>query len=122
MALHTELRSIPQKVHDPMMRLIRLQWWRDEIEKMKNSHPYSESPVLEELSQCSLFLEFDNYFNRVDQSLRGQASDIDEIFYTLMATIIEDEKSKSRFVKKLMLHDQMDENTSLRALRLWFGI
>jgi hypothetical protein len=122
MTLHTELRSIPQKVQDPMMRLIRLQWWRDEIEKMKNGCPYSESPVLEELFQCQSFLGFDNYFNRFDQSLRGQESDIDEIFYTLMTSVIQDEKSKNHFVKKLMHHDQLNEHTSFRALRLWLGV
>ncbi len=139
MGLHCELRSIPQKVQDPMMMLIRLQWWRDEIEKMINNEMHVDSPILNTLSSSDLFRGssqrkkdspnkswnddlFEDYLNRFDQSMRGEKVDIDEAFYTLMTNIIDNEAAKKRFIKKLMHHDDLEDKKPFRATRLWLGI
>lgn len=122
MALHTELRLIPQKVHDPMMRLIRLKWWHDEIGNIKNSRHFSDSPILTEINQnIKNYIEFDDYLNRFEKSLRGETADIDESLYKIFANIIDDKKQIEIFSNKLMLNDTLDEKTKLRALRLWLG-
>ena len=122
MALHTELHMIPQKVADPMMRIIRLKWWQDEIEKIRAGDPFADSPILDGLSQCDILPSMDDYFDRFGQSMRGDTTDIDEVFYKIMASVIDNEKSRNRFVKKLMHHDQLEDKQAFRALRLWFGI
>jgi phytoene/squalene synthetase len=126
MALHTELHAIPQKVIDPMMRVIRLKWWMDEIDKIQAGKPYADSPVLEALSKTLTAhkINFDDYFDRFGQSLRGEQSDIDEAFYGLLTSVIHDEKSKSRskFIKKLMHHDRLEDTKLFRALRMWLGV
>jgi len=115
MALHCELRSIPKKVQDPTMMLIRLQWWRDEIAK---DNP-ADSPILNTLPK----LYYNDYFNRFEQSLRGEPVDIDEIFYTLISSVILDKQAKEKFSRKLMHHDALTEkNSKLHALRLWLGV
>jgi len=120
MALHTELRMIPKKVHDPMMRIIRLKWWEDEIEKIQNKKPYSDSPILQELALNTI--EWEEYFIRLDQSLRGEDSDVDEYFYKIMFSTLPNQHSQKKFTKKLVLHDQLSDNTGFRAVRLWLGI
>jgi len=95
--------------------LIRLQWWRDEI--VKDNH--ADSPILNLLPK----LNYDDYLNRFEQSLRGEQVDIDEAFYALMTSIIKNEKAKNRFSKKLILHDKLQEQESkFHALRLWLGV
>ncbi len=124
MALHTELHAIPKKVIDPMMRVIRLKWWMDEIEKIQAGKPYADSPVLEALSKTLTAhkINLDDYFDRFGQSLRGEQSDIDEAFYALLTSIIKDKKLEAKFIKKLMHHDQLEDKTSFRELRLWLGV
>lgn len=113
MALHCELRLIPQKVQDPTMMLIRLQWWQDEIDK----DDQSTSPIL-----CNLpKLNYKHYFNRVEKSLRGDNIDVDESFYKLMSSVIENKGKQNQFIKKIILHDELNENTKFRAFRLWLG-
>jgi len=121
MALHTELRQIPQRATDPMMRLIRLTWWQDEIKKIQNGTAHADSPILEAMTHLCPMPDFSAYFSRFDQSLRGEDADIDEVFYNMMTSVIPQPKAKERFIKKLMLHDQMDEDVPFRALRLWLG-
>jgi len=115
MALHCELRDIPKKATDPTMMLIRLQWWRDEIDKGDN---HADSPILNELPK----LDYDGYFNRIDQSMRGQDVDIEELFYALLTSVIKNKKQRDKFTKKLMHHDQLDDTQKFRALRLWLGV
>jgi len=123
MTLHVELCLIPQKVNDPMMRLIRLKWWKDEIEKLRAGGVHADSPVLDVLVNLfDTFPPMDDYFERMEQSIRGENADIDEIFYKNMTWVIADEKSRNRFVKKLMHHDQLENKNAFRALRLWLGI
>lgn len=114
MGLHSELTSIPHKATDPTMRLIRLQWWRDEI--AKDSH--ADSPILNSLPK----LDYEDFINRFDQSLRGEDVDIDETFYALMTSAITSQKQKDKFTKRLMLHDQLEETAIFRAMRLWLGV
>jgi phytoene/squalene synthetase len=122
MALHTEIRSIPTKVQDPMMRMIRLKWWMDEIEKIMNGQACADSPILEEITTLSPYPNFNDYFTRFDKSFRGEDADIDEAFYSTLGTIIGTSKSKNRFSKKLVLHDTLPEGTNFRAFRLWLGV
>lgn len=49
MALHCEVMEIPLKTADPTLRLIRLKWWEDEIDKILSGKPHADSPVLEEI-------------------------------------------------------------------------
>ena len=49
-ALWSELASIPAKVGDPHLRLIRYQWWRDTIKAALEGNP-AEHPVLQGLSR-----------------------------------------------------------------------
>lgn len=139
MGLHCELRTIPKKVQDPMLMLIRLQWWRDEIDKIANGEAYADSPILTVMSSCDLIAGsqklgkdplvksqsdslFHDYLNRVDESMRGNQADIDEAFYTLMTNAIDNDKARQRFIKKLMHHDELEDKKAFRALRLWSGI
>lgn len=123
MALHCDLRAIPQKVQDPMMRLIRLKWWSDEIEKINNGEPFADSPVLQEIDETyPKTIQWDSYFDRFNQSLRGETVDIDESLYEIFGQIINDEKLNNRFSKRLALHDEMDDSVYFRAFRLWLGI
>ena len=119
MALHTELLTIPQKASDPTMRLIRLQWWRDEIKKMQGGKTHADSPILDLLSQN---LDYEDYLNRFDSSLRGEDIDIEEALYTLFGNILKNEKEKNKLSKKLFIHDNLPEHTKFRALRLWLGV
>ena len=122
MGLHTELRIIPTKVHDPMMRIIRLKWWEEELEKIKYNQSYAVSPILNELATIENRHEFSEYFIRLDKSLRGEDADIDESFYKILYDVIANERAKNRFIKKLMHHDQLKGKNAFRALRLWLGI
>jgi phytoene/squalene synthetase len=121
MALHTELLQIPQKAADPTMRLIRLQWWRDEIEKMQNKKPHADSPILDELQNVKAIF-FEKYLNIFDEFCRGEAVDLDEPLYGLFGKIINDEKATNRCSKKLFTHDNLPPETKFRAIRLWLGI
>lgn len=122
MALHTELHFIPQKAPDATMRLIRLQWWRDEIEKIKNKQNHADSSILDEISSTiQNFDGFGEYLNRFDKNIRGEAADIEEALYKIFGDIINNEKHIERFSKKLALHDELEENTAFRPFRLWLG-
>lgn len=121
MALHTELLQIPQKANDPTMRLIRLQWWRDEIEKMQNKKPHADSPILDELQNVKT-ISFENYLNIFDEFCRGNAVDIDEPLYDFFGKIIDNETATNRFSKKLFTHDNLPPETKFRAIRLWLGV
>ncbi len=124
MALHTELFHIPQKADGPTMRLIRLQWWRDEIQKIQNNQPHAVSPILDELKKIDGIdnISFETYFNAFDDYCRGTAVDINEPLYALFGYIIKNKQSIDKFSKKLFLHDNMADNTKFRALRLWLGV
>lgn len=123
MALHTELKLIPQKTLDPTLRLIRLQWWHNEIQKISNGQPCSNSPILDELKQLHIPNQgFDNYWARFTQSFQGQDSDIDESLYALFGHVINDKRANNRFSKKLFLHDNLPGDTIFRAFRLWIGV
>ncbi len=121
MALHTELLQIPQKATDPTMRLIRLQWWRDEIDKISTNTPHSDSPILEELKNIKT-ISFENYLNVFDDFCRGNAVDLDEPLYDLFGAIIKDKKDINKFSKKLFTHDNLPPQAKFRAIRLWLGI
>lgn len=120
-ALHTELFHIPQKANDPTMRLIRLQWWRDEIKKIINGTPHADSPILDELQNIKR-ISFEKYLDVFDDFYRGNAVDIDEPLYDLFGKIIDNEKATNRFSKKLFTHDNLPPDTKFRAIRLWLGI
>lgn len=120
MALHTELNSIPKKVQDPMMRIIRLKWWHDEIKKIMKDKPHSDSPILDEITSCcDKDISWDEYFKRFEQSMRGEQSDIGEALYDIFGKIIGDKKVVHKFSKRLARHDEMDDDVLFRALRLW---
>jgi len=124
MAMHVELNAIAMKSTDPMIRLIRLKWWGDEVEKITSGNPHADSPVLDEVEtilSCST-LKFDNYFDQFEKSFRDELCDVDEAFYDILTSLIHNEKAKSKFIKKLMLHDQLGDDVSLRAFRLLFGV
>ena len=122
MASHCELRAIPKKVQDPTLMMIRLQWWRDEIEKMQSDQPFASSPILEGLSKINKTLAFEDYLERFETSFRGEDCDIEEALYHIFGQIIDNEKANNRFSKILSHHDTMGETTRFRALRLWLGI
>ncbi len=46
-----EILKIPAYVNEPMMGLIRLQWWHDEIEKIYTNQPFEPTPGLYALSE-----------------------------------------------------------------------
>jgi hypothetical protein len=120
MALHTELLQIPQKATDPTMRLIRLQWWRDEIEKLTHNKPHADSPILDEIKHINLNISKD-YLDVFDNFCRGNAVDINEPLYDLFGKIIQSEKDINRFSKKLFAHDNLPPETKFRAARLWLS-
>jgi hypothetical protein len=141
MALHTELRFIPQKVQDVTLRLIRLQWWRDEIQKIYDDQPHANSPILDELANSFFGLTKESnqneqdplikskgdalikdYLTRFTQSFQGHDADIDESLYALFGHVINDPRANNHFSKKLFLYDNLPDHTIFRAFRLWIGI
>jgi hypothetical protein len=52
--------------------------------------------------------------------MRGEDADIDEALYLLFGMLLNEEET-NKFSKKLTLHDELDEKTPYRALRLWIG-
>ena len=122
MALHCELRLIPKKVHDPMLMQIRLQWWRDEIDKIKNGDGYAPSPILDELRGISPLPDMDQYFNNFTELFAGKDADIDSDLYELFAVIIDDKQASEKFSKILMRHDVLQDKKIFRALRLWLNV
>lgn len=101
------------------MRLIRLQWWRDEIENMQDDKAHADSPILDTLPKT---LNYEDYLNRFDSSLRGENIDIEEALYALFGNVLEDEKDRDKLSKKLFTHDNLPEHTKFRAIRLWLGV
>lgn len=126
MALHCELLFIPQKANDPMMKLIRLKWWHDEVmrlfEEQDSNRP---SPILEMLAAQQLHRDdgfrqcLSSYFQSFQDFINGQESDTTAALYDLLCYLISNPKTKNRFIALLQYHDDMDEGVKLRAMRLW---
>ncbi|WDI32079.1 squalene/phytoene synthase family protein [Hyphococcus flavus] len=53
-AFHVELRRIPSAVSEPPLGEIRLQWWRDALEEIRNHKPPRAHPVVEEIAAAGL--------------------------------------------------------------------
>lgn len=126
MALHTELKSIPEKARDPSMMIIRLKWWYDNVQLILNNQPCADSPVLETIAATlgnhqipkSMFAD---YFTRFQNSIGGQASDTDAALYNFLDRLLFDKALKDRFSKLLQYNDQLADDCAFRALRLWFS-
>ena len=96
------------------MRLIRRQWWRDEIEKIMDCKPHAQSPILEELRLHDLSdADLESYLSAVD------TDQMEEAFYNLLIKVSD---YNPRLIKKISLHKKMSGDTGMRALRLWLGI
>lgn len=53
-AFHTELRRIPSAVSEPPLGEIRLQWWRDALDEIRDGKPPRAHPVVEEIAAAGL--------------------------------------------------------------------
>lgn len=127
LALNVELETIPNKTKDPMAGLIRIKWWRDQIDLIYTNAVHSPSPILEEIKRVIethkipqiLFHDLCECYETI---LRGTPTDPDDSIYALCGAILHDKKSKDKFSKKLYLHDTLAENTKFRTFRLWLGV
>ncbi len=65
-AFHCELRRIPAVVSEPPLGEIRLQWWRDALQELREGKPVRAHPVVAELAIAGLASEeFRAYLERV---------------------------------------------------------
>ncbi len=53
-AFQCELRQIPTSVSEPALGEIRLQWWREAIERVRGGKGLNGHPVMEEFAACGL--------------------------------------------------------------------
>lgn len=116
-ALNGELAAIRQLAQDPTMRLIRIQWWRDSLDKLYKGGT-APSPVLQALHDNDVSLVPLHVL--VDAHESGRATD--DALYTLCADILG--RDKKRFFKKLekLRTIKGGRDHPLLAFRLWSGI
>ena len=122
LALNHEWQSITAKSQDPTLRLIRLQWWRDEIEKIYDETPYASGPVLDEVYACNHLIKKElllDIIHRYQQATQGQQADIEESLYNAITGTIPNDQHIQRFSKVLQKHDTLEPQAPFRALRLW---
>ncbi len=50
---HQEIAAIPLEVSEPMVGMIKMQWWRDVLDEITQGKPPRPHPILKELSQHS---------------------------------------------------------------------
>ena len=127
LALNVELQSIPDKATDPMVALVRLQWWRDEITKIYEGDTAQSSPILpgvqRAISRHSIPKgQFEALFHCYDDIIRGTAKAPDDCLYDLLSDTLPDDKTRNAFSRKLQIHDCLDDDAPFRAIRLWLGV
>jgi len=127
MALNVELQSIPDKANDPMAALIRLQWWRDAIDAIYLGKDIQTSPIFPSLERAIHThkipkQDVESLMICYDDIIRGTPKDPDDDLYGVLSSVIPTPKARNRFSKKLQFHDNLDDETPFRALRLLTGI
>jgi hypothetical protein len=81
LALFDELARIGEAATDPTMRLIRLQWWRDEWAKLRAGLAPARHPVLEGMAMVMpAVTELDQLMDRVDDWLSRPVGAIETEF------------------------------------------
>ena len=70
-AFQCELRHIPAAVSEPPLGEIRLQWWRDALEELRNGQRPRTHPVVEELLHARIFSA--QKFEQLDGAIESTA-------------------------------------------------
>ena len=76
LAFHYEVAKTREVVSDPTLGLIRLQWWRDALERIYAGHPAPVHEILEPLA--AVIRQYSLPFNMFDALLMGREFDLDD--------------------------------------------